>query len=58
VIRWKNKENIIKNYGVPMAHAYNLSYSEGRDLEDRGLKPAGANSSRDTISEKSIIKKG
>jgi hypothetical protein len=25
---------------VPVAHAYNRSYSEGRDQEDHGLKPA------------------
>jgi hypothetical protein len=35
-----------------VAHAYNPSYSGGRDQEDRGLKPAGANSSRDLISGK------
>jgi hypothetical protein len=28
-----------------VAHAYNLSYSGGRDQEDQGSKPAGANSS-------------
>jgi hypothetical protein len=28
-----------------MAHAYNPSYSGGRDQEDRGSKPAQANSS-------------
>jgi hypothetical protein len=27
---------------APMAHACNPSYSEGRDQEDRGLKPAQA----------------
>jgi hypothetical protein len=25
---------------VPMTHAYNLSYSGGRDQEDQSLKPA------------------
>jgi hypothetical protein len=30
---------------VPVVHACNPSYSEGRDQEDRGLKPALANSS-------------
>jgi hypothetical protein len=35
-----------------VAHACNPSYSGGRDQEDRGLKPALANSSRDPISEK------
>jgi hypothetical protein len=32
-----------------VAQAYNPSYSEGRDQEDRGVKPAQANSSRDPI---------
>jgi hypothetical protein len=43
---------------APVAHACNLSYSGGRDQEDRGLKPAQANSSRDPISKKPITKKG
>jgi hypothetical protein len=30
---------------VPVAHACNSSYSGGRDQEDRGSKPAWANSS-------------
>jgi hypothetical protein len=30
---------------APVAHAYNPSYSGGRDPEDHGLKPAQANSS-------------
>jgi hypothetical protein len=30
---------------VPMAHACNPRYSEGRDREDHGSKPAWANSS-------------
>jgi hypothetical protein len=30
---------------MPVAHACNPSYSEGRDQEDRGSKPAQANSS-------------
>jgi hypothetical protein len=34
---------------VPVAHACNPSYSGGRDQEDRGLKPAEANSSWDSI---------
>jgi hypothetical protein len=32
-----------------VAHACNPSYSGGRDQEDRGSKPAQANSSRDPI---------
>jgi hypothetical protein len=44
---------------VPEAHAYNPSYSEGRDQEDRGSKAAQANSSsRDTISKKPFTKIG
>jgi hypothetical protein len=34
-----------------VAHACNPSYSEGRDQEDRGSKPAWANSSQDPISK-------
>jgi hypothetical protein len=34
-----------------MAHACNPSYSGGRDQEDRGSKPAWANSSQDPISK-------
>jgi hypothetical protein len=32
-----------------VVHACNPSYSGGRDQEDRGLKPALANSSRDPV---------
>jgi hypothetical protein len=41
-----------------VAHAYNPSYSGGRNQEDRDSKPARANSSRDPISEKPFTKKG
>jgi hypothetical protein len=41
-----------------VAHAYNPSYSRGRDQEDRGSKPAWANSSQDPISKKNHHKKG
>jgi hypothetical protein len=34
------------------------SYSRGRDHEDRGSKPAWANSSRDPILKKPFTKKG
>jgi hypothetical protein len=34
-----------------VAHAYNRSYSGGRDEEDRGSKSAQVNSSRDPISK-------
>jgi hypothetical protein len=39
-----------------IAHAYNPSYSGGRDQKDRGSNPAQANSSRDPISEKNTTK--
>jgi hypothetical protein len=46
-------------YGwVPVAHACTPGYSAGRDREDRGSKPAWANSSQDPILKKSIAKKG
>jgi hypothetical protein len=32
---------------VPVAHACNPGYSGGRDQEDRGSKPAQANSSQE-----------
>jgi hypothetical protein len=34
-----------------VAHAYNPSYSGGRDQEDRGLKPAWGKRSKDPISK-------
>jgi hypothetical protein len=37
---------------VLVAHACNPSYSRDRDQKDCGLKPAQANSSRETISKK------
>jgi hypothetical protein len=43
---------------VPVAHAYNPSYSSGRDQEDQGLKPAWANSLQDPIFKKTHHKKG
>jgi hypothetical protein len=36
---------------APVAHTCNPSYSRGRDQEDRGSKPAQANSSCDPISK-------
>jgi hypothetical protein len=47
-----------KHSWVLMARACNPYYSGGRDQEDRGSKPAQANSSRDPISKKTITKKG
>jgi hypothetical protein len=43
---------------APVAHTCNPSYSGGIHQEDRGLKPAWANSSRDPILKKTITKKG
>jgi hypothetical protein len=40
-----------------VAHAYNPSYSGGRDQEDHGSKLGRANSSRDPISKKTFTKK-
>jgi hypothetical protein len=40
-----------------MTHAYNPSYSGGRNQEDLGSKPAWAYRSRDPISEKTHHKK-
>jgi hypothetical protein len=41
-----------------VAHACNPSYLGVRDQEDRGSKPALANSSRDPVLKKPITKKG
>jgi hypothetical protein len=41
-----------------MAHAYNPSYSGGRDQEDCGSKPAWANKLWDPISKNPTQKKG
>jgi hypothetical protein len=41
---------------VHVAHAYNPSYSGGRDQEDHGSKPAQASSSQDPISKIPITK--
>jgi hypothetical protein len=46
------------NNWVTVAHAYNPSYSGGRDQEDCGLKPAWANSLQDLILKKTDHKKG
>jgi hypothetical protein len=40
-----------------VAHAYNPSYSEGRDQEDWGSKPTQANSSRGPILKKPFTKR-
>jgi hypothetical protein len=41
-----------------VAHAYNPSYSGGRDQEDHGSKPAWVNSSTKTYLEKPFTKIG
>jgi hypothetical protein len=48
----------IKISWVPVAHACNLSCSGGRDQEGHDLKPAQANSLRDSILKKPISQKG
>jgi hypothetical protein len=42
---------------VPVVQSYNPSYSGGRGPEDLGLKPAQANSSRDSVLKKTLYKK-
>jgi hypothetical protein len=41
-----------------MPHAYNPSYSGGRDQEDNSSKPAQTNSLQDTTWKKTHHKKG
>jgi hypothetical protein len=48
-IKYKNKRK--SSCWAPVAQAYNPSYSGGRDQEDRGSKPAWANSLQDPISK-------
>jgi hypothetical protein len=43
---------------VPVAHAYNPSYSGGRDQEDGGSKPAGGNSSQAPSLKNNLHNKG
>jgi hypothetical protein len=43
---------------APVAHAYNPSYSGGRDQKDRSLKPARADSWKDPISKLPNAEKG
>jgi hypothetical protein len=43
---------------APVAHAYNPSYSGGRDQEDHGSKPAQGNSLQDPILKNTITKIG
>jgi hypothetical protein len=43
---------------APVAHAYNPSYSGGRDQEDHHSNPILANSSQDPISKISNTKRG
>jgi hypothetical protein len=43
---------------APVAHTYYPSYSGDRDQENRGSKPAQANSLRDPILKIPITKKG
>jgi hypothetical protein len=43
---------------APVAHAYNPSYSGGRDQEDHGSKPAQANNSPRPYLDKPFTKIG
>jgi hypothetical protein len=43
---------------VSVAHTCNPNYSESRDQEDDGSKPAWANNLRDPVSKKYFTKKG
>jgi hypothetical protein len=43
---------------APVAHTCNLSYSGGKEQEDRGSKPAQENSSQDPVLKKPFRKKG
>jgi hypothetical protein len=49
----QKKKEVISNLLGMVAQACNPSYSEGRDQEDHGSKPGGANSSWDPISKNS-----
>jgi hypothetical protein len=51
-------KNYLENCWVPEAHAYNPSYSGGRDQEDHGSKPVQANSSMRPYLEKPFTKTG
>jgi hypothetical protein len=53
----KQFKSLVKSW-VPVAHAYNPSYSGGRDQEDHSSKADRANSSRDPISKNPITKIG
>jgi hypothetical protein len=50
--KWKRRS------WAPVAHTCNLSYSGGRDQEDRSSKPIWANSLRDPIWKNPFTKKG
>jgi hypothetical protein len=55
---YRMKYCLKKNSGNLVNNACNLSYSGGRDQEDRRLKSALANSLQNPISKKAITKKG
>jgi hypothetical protein len=56
--RQTKQRNETESSQVPVvAHAYNHSYSGGRDHEDCSSKPAWANSSQDPISKIPIMKR-
>jgi hypothetical protein len=58
--RWSERHIRSRNWvsWAPVAHAYNPSYSGGRDQKDRSLKSARVNSLQTPISKISNTKKG
>jgi hypothetical protein len=56
VIRRKFK--VCRKSWVPVAHAYNPSYSGGRHQEDPSPKPVHTKSSQDPTQKKPFTKKG
>jgi hypothetical protein len=64
-LRWEDQASLgyigrtwLKEKANIVTHAYNPSYSGGRDQVDLGSKSAWANRSHDPISKKHITKKG
>jgi hypothetical protein len=47
----RQEDRKFKTIWAPVAHTYNLSYSEDRDQEDRGSKQTLGDSSQDPISK-------
>jgi hypothetical protein len=58
MMMWDNDNTLEEGFLKcgPELDTYNPGYSGGRDQEDRGSKPARANSLRDLISKKTLHK--